>query len=120
VLAISPAGEIHFSRGDRYEVLVLSPAGDTLRVVRRALEPRADGATIAALRVDRSGYLWVAAPMGEGWRTMEWSVHDPEGRYLGPIATPVLEVTDIGRDYLAGIETDERGGQRAVVYPLNR
>lgn len=150
-MAVGPNGQIYFARGDTYEVMVLSPAGDTVRVLRRGLRPRpiraeerdsalaeldqlyreATGAgpsgaihipatkpMIAALHVDREGNLWVAAPRELAWRSMEWAVHDPEGRYLGPVATPIMEVTDIGREYVAGVETDAAGFQRAVVYPL--
>lgn len=39
-LAIGPGGTIHFARGDEYRVVVLSPEGDSVRVLRRDLQPR--------------------------------------------------------------------------------
>lgn len=38
-LAVGPEGRIHFTRGGDYRILVLSPRGDTLRMLRRELEP---------------------------------------------------------------------------------
>lgn len=150
-LAIGPGGGIHFARGDEYRVVVLSPEGDTLRVLRRELQPRpvsagerdsamamiddlyqqAAGTTaprgielpsvrplIGTLRVDRAGNLWVGAAADPGSQRLEWSVHDPEGRYLGAVATPVMAVAEIGEDYLAGVFRDELGVERVGVYPL--
>lgn len=37
---ISDEGRIWFTQGDRYEILELSPSGDTLDVIRRPYEPR--------------------------------------------------------------------------------
>jgi hypothetical protein len=119
-LAVGPDGSIYVARGDTYEIAVLSPEGDTVRVLRRALQPRPGGLTIVDLRVDRIGNLWVGAPWGEGWRSREWAVHSPDGRYLGPVAAPLMAVTDIGRDYMAGIETDADGVEWAVIYPLQK
>lgn len=73
---------------------------------------------ITRLHVDRVGNLWVGAATGPSWRRLEWAVHDPEGRYLGPVATPMMVVTDIGENYVAGVRYDELGVQRAAVYPL--
>lgn len=39
-VAIGPDGRIYFTRGDHYRVMVISPAGDTLRILRRELRPR--------------------------------------------------------------------------------
>lgn len=119
-LAVGSDGAIYFSRGDTYEIVVLSSEGDTIRVLRRALQPRESGPTIVELRVDRSGNLWVGAPWEEGWRSREWAVHGQDGRYLGPVAAPLMAVTDIGPDYMAGIETGEDGVERAVIYPLQK
>lgn len=149
-LAIGRDGTIYFARGGSYRVEVVSPAGDTLRVIRRETAPRpvneeeraaalkdlADryeraGTTmppgidlpdrkpaIARLAVDRDGNLWVLNAPDPDRLGMEWSVHDPEGRYLGTVATPVMNVMDIGTDYLAGVEYGELGEPRVVVVPI--
>lgn len=152
-LAIGPDGLIYFTLGDRYSIAVLSPEGDTLRVVRRELRPRSvtdeerdtalaeieeryrevagSGAPrgieipstkpmIASLRVDRPGNLWVLMPSEPSWGHLEWAVHDADGRYLGPVATPQMMVTDIGEDYVAGVRADDLGVQRVAVYPLRK
>lgn len=152
-LAIAPDGLIYFSRGDQYSISVLSPEGDTLRVIRRELRPRSvsdeeretaltqieeryrevtgSGAPqgieipttkpmIASLHVDQDGNLWVLTPSEPSWRHLEWAVHDPEGRYLGPVATPRLIVADIGDDYIAGVQADELGVERVAIYPLRK
>lgn len=42
----------------------------------------------------------------------------PEGRFLGTVETPKMRVTEIGRDFVAGIETDELGVGYVTVYEL--
>ena len=73
---------------------------------------------ILGLEVDVEGNLWVRAPGPSGSGQFQWSVHDPEGRYLGDVTTPVMAVDQIGRDFVAGTTRDELGVPRAVVLPL--
>jgi hypothetical protein len=75
-------------------------------------------AMIEGLEVDAGGHLWIRSQPDPSWLRLEWWVHDPEGRYLGAVATPRMEVMDIGEDYVAGVATDELGVQRVEVYPL--
>ena len=151
-LAFGPDGTVYLARGDRYRVDVLSPAGDTLRVIRREIAPRPVSAeerdaamaaiaeryeevgqkapagialpetkpAIEALRVDRAGNLWVLTHSGTGETYLEWAVHGPDGRYLGDVATPAMNVMDIGEDHVAGVTWDELGVQRVRVVPLRK
>lgn len=151
-LAFGPEGTVYFSRGDTYRIEVISPAGDTLRVIRREIRPRPIGEeareaamadlaeryeragtpmppgielpetrpAIEDLRVDREGNLWVLTASDPSWKTLEWAVHDPDGRYLGAIATPVMNVMDIGEDYVAGVARDELGVPRVRVVPIRK
>jgi hypothetical protein len=53
-----------------------------------------------------------------GAARLEWSVHDLESRYLDTLTTPIMTVTQIGEDFLAGTVADELGLNRAVVLPV--
>lgn len=73
---------------------------------------------IADLQVDALGNLWIQTTPDASWDTLEWWVHDPDGRYLGAVATPRMDVMDIGDDYVAGVTTDDLGVNRVVVARL--
>lgn len=73
---------------------------------------------IVGLEVDSEGNLWVLNAQPSGDTVFQWSVHDPEGRYLGDVATPAMAVDQIGRDFLAGTIRDSLDVSRAVVFPL--
>lgn len=75
---------------------------------------------IARLVVDDAGNLWALNPPDDSWRAMEWWVHAPDGRYLGAVATPVMDVMHIGEDFVAGVVTDELGVQRVKVVPVRK
>lgn len=151
-LALGPEGRMHFTEGDAYRVTVLSAEGDTIRVIRREVEPRlvseaeADSVRgsilerarevggevaseltlpdakpiIAALEVDDTGHLWIQSQPDPSSRILKWWVHDPDGRFLGTVATPGMEVMHIGADFVAGVVTDELGVDRVMVIPLRR
>jgi hypothetical protein len=151
-LTFGPRGTVYLARGDEYRIDVLSPSGDSLRVIRREVEPRAVTAVerdsarallaqvfqmyglkvpagvdlpkwkpvIDGLVVDSDGDLWVLMGQGPVSGRFEWSVHDPEGRYLGAVRTPVMTVTQVGEDYVAGTVRDSLGVAKAVVYPLTK
>lgn len=74
----------------------------------------------SAVQIDRLGNLWVEAfraPDDDALRN--WSVFDPDGRWLGDVVLPEgLEVFEIGRDYVLGKETDELDVEYVRVYAL--
>lgn len=151
-IAFGPDGTVYLSRGNEYRIDVFSPSGDSLRAIRRTVEPprvteaERDSAlvfiretlessggrlpagvelperkgVITRLVVDAEENLWVLHEAGAGATRFEWSVHDAEGRFLGTVSTPVMGVTQIGRDLVAGVTTDELGVQRAVVIPIRK
>ncbi len=72
-----------------------------------------------ALLPDGAGNLWVAEWAPSGSTPRGWTVLDSEGRWLGKVAMPEgFLPTQIGTDWVLGIETDELGVERVVVYPL--
>lgn len=132
-----PAGYFWADPGDGYRLVALSPDRDTLRIVERAYEPvpvtadeitealeqfttgelAGSGADVDRSRIpdhhpafdrwrtDPTGHLWVRRTLGsDRWA---WDVFDPEGRYLGPIATDVdlgsLTVQEITADAVYGV-----------------
>jgi hypothetical protein len=151
-LAFDPRGRVYVSRGDVYEIVVLSSSGDSLRVIERPLarrpvraEDRAKAVAdleeiftsygvrpppspripdlfpvIRDLRVDPVGHLWVLHEPEPDAAELTWSVHDPEGRYLGDVSTPNMTVSQIGVDFLAGGGFSVLGEPVAVVVPLER
>jgi hypothetical protein len=84
------------------------------------VEVPATKAMITDLEVDDTGHLWIQGQPDPDWSTLEWWVHDPEGRYLGVVTTPRMEVMHIGPDFVAGVVTDELGVDRVMVAPLRR
>lgn len=72
---------------------------------------------IDGLVVDDLGHLWVRMWGDPAWSHLEWAVHEPGGRYLGAVATPRMDVRQVGDDFLAGVVRDE-AGERVVVYRL--
>ena len=71
---------------------------------------------IIALRVDASGYLWA---YDNGRR--EWSVFNPEGRWLGTVVLPETGVAWIGEDAIFGSWSDiDTGVQKIERYRLDR
>ena len=81
--------------------------------------PRLHRARVAGLITDTDGHLWVANRLDE--QSSEWSVFDPEGRWLGTMSLPVARVTWITRDRIVGVLTDpDIGVESVVVHRLNR
>ena len=72
------------------------------------------------LQVDASGLLWVREYPRPGAATVRWLVVHPEGGVVASVVLPVeLEVTQIGRDYLLGILTED-GVNYVQQYELRR
>ena len=74
--------------------------------------PRPCRPTVAGLITDAEGNLWVANRLDD--QSSEWSVFDPEGRWLGTMQLPVPRVAWIGRDLLVGLRRDPDIGVESV------
>lgn len=76
---------------------------------------------LGRLMVDTEGYLWVGDARTRHLLTGDWSVFDPEGRWLGTIGIPAERVLWIGEDLVIGIRYDRDTGVETVEgYRLNR
>jgi len=74
-----------------------------------------------AVQSDPLGYLWVREYGLPGQAGNVWTVFDAEGRVQGLVETPpVLDVFEIGEDYILGTMADEFDVERVQVWPLDR
>ena len=74
------------------------------------------------LAADDIGDLWVRNyqwfEVGSG---KNWTVFDPEGRYLGEVTTPsILEIHQIGADFVLGRMADGRGREAVYIFVLEK
>jgi hypothetical protein len=70
------------------------------------------------LVLDRSGNLWAAEYLVLE-ETPSWQVFDPDGRWLGTVATPPGgRILDIGEDYALGVWRDEMDVETVRMYGL--
>ena len=102
---------------------------DRMEAVLRVIPRRDFHPPVAGLLADPEGYIWVS-----GWSTPEvggpdrWSVFSPEGRWLGVLPAPLLEVPCnrfsnpcwMGTDYFLAIRYDELGRARVEGYRIRR
>ncbi len=70
--------------------------------------------------VDDVGNVWVRNyqwfDLGSG---KNWTLFDPEGRFLGEITTPsILEIHQIGADFVLGRMSDGRGHEAVYIFDL--
>jgi hypothetical protein len=73
------------------------------------------------LLVDRTGALWVSAPLNAPAASTSWTVFAPDGTWLGTASTPDgLRVDEIGADYVLGVWRQPHGQERVRLYPLSR
>jgi hypothetical protein len=73
------------------------------------------------LLVDRTGALWVSAPLVPPAASTSWTVFAPDGTWWGTVTTPEgLRVDEIGVDYVLGVWRQRHGQERVRVYPLSR
>jgi hypothetical protein len=74
------------------------------------------------IRLDLAGNLWVQQLAAEGARGEPRThfVFDPEGRWLGSVTTPDVQILEIGRDYLLGIYRDESDVEYLQVFDLHK
>jgi hypothetical protein len=141
VWTLDPRGYIWSGITDQYRIVQRRLTGDTVMVVERdqrpvpvtaedraaaieGLEPliaevgRVDYSRIPTTKpvistfiVDDRGYLWVR-PQGEALEDVAYDVFDPEGRYLGPVPSPVRLSMWTARpvfrgEHMYGFTTDE-------------
>ena len=95
----------------------------------RAMPRRDFHPPVAGLLVDHEGYLWASE-----WSASEvggpdrWSVFSPEGRWLGVLPAPRLEVPChffrnpcwMGTDFFLAVGRDELGRERVEGYRIRR
>ena len=95
----------------------------------RAIPRRAFHPAVAGLFVDPEGYLWVSEWSGpEVGGPDRWSVFSSEGRWLGAIPAPVLEMPChhylnpcwMGTDFFFAVRRDELGQERVEGYRIRR
>lgn len=71
--------------------------------------------------VDRTGALWLSAPLNPPASASSWTVFAPDGTWLGTVTTPEgLRVDEIGADYVLGVYRQRHGEERVRSYPLTR
>jgi hypothetical protein len=71
--------------------------------------------------VDRTGALWLSAPLNPPASASTWTVFAPDGTWLGTVTTPEgLRVDEIGVDYVIGVWRQRHGQERVRMYPLSR
>ena len=75
---------------------------------------------IYSLRVDEDGYLWVLNSSTADSPALDWDVFDLQGRFLGTLALPLMNVMDIGAHTIAGVVKDAMGVAQVEVVPLVR
>jgi len=102
---------------------------DRMEAVRRVIPRRDFHPPVAGLLVDPEGYIWVS-----GWSASEvggpdrWSVFSPEGRWVGVLPAPMLQVPCnrlgnpcwMGTDFFLAIQSDELGRARVEGYRIRR
>ncbi|NIR43545.1 MAG: 6-bladed beta-propeller [Gemmatimonadetes bacterium] len=72
------------------------------------------------LIVDATGHWWAAHGGQRTTLATEHGIFNPEGVFLGTVATPRIRIYQIGEDFIAGRREDDLGVSYAVVYPLDR
>jgi hypothetical protein len=71
--------------------------------------------------VDRTGALWVSAPLSPPSPPTSWTVFAPDGAWLGTVTTPAgVRIDEIGSDYVLGVLQPSYGAERVQMYPLMR
>jgi hypothetical protein len=71
------------------------------------------------IEADSDGNLWVQRFRRPGDDSMQWLIFDPAGVWLGSIRGPAqFEITDMVDNRLLGIERDDLGVERVLVYEV--
>ena len=135
----------YFGSGDRYEIRGFDRSGALRRLIRRDVVNRAvtqdlverlRARTAGTMRRDipipetmpaygaflgdPDGNLWVQEYRVEG-EPARWAVIDASGRFLGIVELPAPgRVTEIGRDYVLGVWTDDLDVEQVRLYALHK
>ena len=73
------------------------------------------------IELDADGSIWVSEFSKPSRPAANWLVFNRSGELLGRVRVPVdLEITHIGSDHLVGIERDDLGVERIVVYNIRK
>lgn len=75
----------------------------------------------ALIKVDPDGRLWVSnhRPYPKNYRPESWSIFREDGRWLGDLLSPPdFMVTDIGSDYVLGVQFDENEFESVKVFEI--
>ena len=143
--------QVYITNADRHEVHQFSANGVLKRIFRRFVDsipitdgeiedyidrllslngwdrvavpefPRRDHPAIYHLLVDAEGNLWTQDTWDMQRQLSEWSIFNPQGRWLGTLAVPAEFVHWIGNDLLLASNYDHDIGVETVVgYRLNR
>ena len=103
--------------------------GRNLEEFLRTMPTREFLPPVAGLHVDPEGYLWVSEwSASEVGGPDQWSVFSPEGRWLGVLSAPRLEVPCgrfrnrcwMGADFFLALRRDELGRERVEGYRIRR
>ena len=84
-------------------------------------QPRRYQPAIRSFSVDSEGFLWINDRASLQLGTSEWSVFDPQGRWLGTIELPSAGIFWVGEDFILGGQVDfDTGLQTVERYRLDR
>ncbi|MEX2283200.1 MAG: 6-bladed beta-propeller [Gemmatimonadota bacterium] len=91
------------------------------RAIGRTRYPEAIPAHGNRMYADDLGNIWLQQYQINAKSQSQWSVFDPNGRWLGQVETPVgFVVNEIGADYILGVGEDELGVQYVRMYRLEK
>ena len=83
--------------------------------------PRPYHPIIMGMRVDTEGFLWILDGLPYRGDTSDFSVFDPEGRWLGTVHVPAPGTFWIGEDFILARQVDHDTGVESVErFRLNR
>jgi hypothetical protein len=116
------ADEVERYKKDR--MAAMGESGDERRMQERTLGamrfPETKSA-FAAMRVDRTGAVWLREHSVESGAPGRWTVFAADGTLLGTVEVPArTRVVEIGSDYLLGIWSDDLDVQHVRLHRLER
>lgn len=117
---------LYYARPDQWEIVIIDMFGRELGRLdgppvgvrlSRDISRTSSVSAYAEFIVASEGPLWARS----GGRGSAWYVFDISGRYAGHVDLPEdLEVHQIGRDFVLGVEKDEWGVEHVMLYELRR